>query len=271
MDKNDISEPKNTTQSNNISNTNKLPSDPEILDREKQAELEMKKLLNELHSETNKMTSSYQIKRLLNTSFINPYEILMLTPDSSDDEIKKQYRTISLLVHPDKNQDPSAADAFHILEQAYKTLQDTDKRKTFQRIYREAKERVQYDREKENKKRKLKGFPLLPDDTFECEVNVMMRKIKDEVEERKQYAERQEFGNKKREREEEEFQKMKMEYENQQKKEWESYRDKRVKNWNKFQQKVTNGGKKGRYEIRPPQHKLVERNETHIEIFKPNI
>ena len=158
------------------------------------------------------------------------------------------------------------------MEQAYKTLQEPDRRKTFQRIYREAKEKVLYEREKENKKRKQKGLPPLPQDTFESEVNLMMRKIKDEIEERKQYAERQEFASKKREREDEEFRKMQTEYENQQKKEWESYRDKRVKNWNKFQQRITSGGKKGKYEIRPPQHKLVERNETsNLDIFRPNI
>jgi DnaJ-class molecular chaperone len=137
------------------------PIDPKIQeDREKQAEIEMRNLIDEM-KESNTMTPSAQIKRLLNTSFINPYEILMLTPDASEEDIKKQYRTLSLLVHPDKNIETTAADAFHVLEQAYKTLQDTDKRKTFQRIYREAKEKVLFDREKENKKRKQKGLPPL--------------------------------------------------------------------------------------------------------------
>jgi hypothetical protein len=141
-----------------------------------------------------------------------------------------------------------------------------------QRIYREAKERVHYERDKENKRRKSKGLPLLPQDTFDNEVNLMMRKIKVEIEERKVYAEKQEFSHKKREREEEELRKMQSEFENQQKKEWESYRDKRVKNWNKFQQKITNGGKKGKYELRPPQHKLVEKTETNnLDIFRPSI
>jgi hypothetical protein len=159
-----------------------------------------------------------------------------------------------------------------VLEQAYKTLQDPEKRKNFQRVYREAKERVLYNREKENKRRKLKGLILLPEDTLENEINLEMKKIKEVIEERNQYAERQNYAHKKREREEEELKKMQDDYEKQQNKEWESFRDKRVKNWNKFQQKVTGGKKKGKYELKPPQHKLNEKMETHnIDIYRPNI
>lgn len=158
------------------------------------------------------------------------------------------------------------------MEQAYKTLQDSDKRKTFQRVYREAKERVQFEREKENKRRRLKGLNPLPEDTLESQINIEMKKIKEEVEERKAYSEKQDFAHKKRERDEEEDRRTQEEFEKQQKKEWESYRDKRVKNWNKFQMKNTGGKKKGKYELRPPHHKLVEKAETYnIDIFRPNI
>jgi DnaJ family protein C protein 8 len=80
-------------------------------EREKQAEDEMKRLLNEMRADTG--TSAYHIKRLLNSNFINPYEVLLLKPDASEEEIKKQYRQLSLLVHPDKCQEENAADAFH--------------------------------------------------------------------------------------------------------------------------------------------------------------
>ncbi len=59
------------------------------------------------------MTSNYQLKRLLNTNFISPYEVLMLSPESVEEEIKRQYRQLSLLIHPDKCSDPKASDAFH--------------------------------------------------------------------------------------------------------------------------------------------------------------
>jgi curved DNA-binding protein CbpA len=48
-----------------------------------------------------------------------------LSGDATDDEIKKQYRILSILVHPDRNRtDARAKEAFYILEQAHKTLMD---------------------------------------------------------------------------------------------------------------------------------------------------
>lgn len=94
----------------------------------------------------------------------------------------------------------------------------------------------------------------------------MMRKIIDEIEERKQYSEKMEQANKKREREEIETARMKEELERQQNKEWETYRDKRVKNWNRFRERVMSGKKKSKYETKPPKYKAEER--TDIEIYR---
>ena len=91
-----------------------LGSEPTLLEieRERLAEESVKKLINE-HKNEKLMTSPVQLKRLLNTNFANPYDILMLGVDSSDEEIRRQYRQLSMLVHPDKCNDPKAADAFH--------------------------------------------------------------------------------------------------------------------------------------------------------------
>ena len=35
---------------------------------------------------------------------LNPYEVLQVDPDASLDDVKKKYRRLSILVHPDKNQ-----------------------------------------------------------------------------------------------------------------------------------------------------------------------
>jgi DnaJ family protein C protein 8 len=61
------------------------------------------------------------------------------------------------LIHPDKCKLPKATDAFHVVEQAYKTLENPEKRNIYQRIMREARERTEYERKKENKRRKKKG------------------------------------------------------------------------------------------------------------------
>ncbi len=77
-------------------------------------EMDIKKLLDELTAEqSNPMTSSTQLKRLINTNFISPYEVLMISVEATEEEIKRQYRQLSLIVHPDKCNDSKAADAFH--------------------------------------------------------------------------------------------------------------------------------------------------------------
>jgi len=62
---------------------------------------------------------------------------------------------LSLLVHPDKNPHPKAMEAFLIIDGAWKTLKDNDKRRMYQRVMREAREEVELKRKKENDKRGL--------------------------------------------------------------------------------------------------------------------
>ena len=59
------------------------------------------------------------------------YEILGVSKDASETEIKKAYRMKSLKVHPDKNKAPEAQEAFKRLSQAYVTLSDEDKKRRY--------------------------------------------------------------------------------------------------------------------------------------------
>jgi DnaJ-class molecular chaperone len=60
---------------------------------------------------------------------------------------------LSVLIHPDRCTHPKAGDAFHILDSAYKTLLDQDKRRMYQRVMREARDRVDCNRRKDNLRR----------------------------------------------------------------------------------------------------------------------
>jgi len=80
---------------------------------------------------------------------------------------------LSILIHPDKCKHERAADAFHVLEQAYKTLMDPEKRRMYQRVMREARDRVEMARRKENIRRSAKGLDELTKDTMNIEVTEM--------------------------------------------------------------------------------------------------
>ena len=88
-------------------------------------------------------------------------------------------------MHPDRCSDPRAKDAFFIVDKAYKTLIDPEKKKIYMRIMKEAKERTEFEREKESKRRVKNGLTELPEDTFEGMYRENLKKIFDEIEERK--------------------------------------------------------------------------------------
>ncbi|CAD8142396.1 unnamed protein product [Paramecium octaurelia] len=59
------------------------------------------------------------------------YEILGVSKTATDEELKKAYRKLALLYHPDKNKNPSANEAFKKVAQAYDCLSNQDKRRTY--------------------------------------------------------------------------------------------------------------------------------------------
>lgn len=61
----------------------------------------------------------------------NFYQVLSVSQDASVSEIKKSYKKLALLLHPDKNHAPGAAEAFKTLGNAMNILTDLKKRKEY--------------------------------------------------------------------------------------------------------------------------------------------
>ncbi|KAK4157674.1 hypothetical protein C8A00DRAFT_39955 [Chaetomidium leptoderma] len=72
-----------------------------------------------------------RIRRCQPTAF---YEILELQKTCTDTEVKKAYRKLSLMTHPDKNGHENADEAFKMVARAFSVLGDKEKRDKFDRL-----------------------------------------------------------------------------------------------------------------------------------------
>ncbi|KAI8096529.1 DnaJ domain-containing protein [Halteromyces radiatus] len=59
------------------------------------------------------------------------YEVLDLSENATEEEIKKAYRKLALKYHPDKNKDPDAQQKFQNISHAYEILSDPEQRKNY--------------------------------------------------------------------------------------------------------------------------------------------
>uniref|UniRef100_A0A8I6A9U1 DnaJ homolog subfamily C member 8 n=1 Tax=Rattus norvegicus TaxID=10116 RepID=A0A8I6A9U1_RAT len=203
------------------------------------------------------LTSKNQIERLTRpgSSYfnLNPFEVLQIDPEVTDEEIKKRFRQLSILVHPDKNQDDAdrAQKAFEAVDKAYKLLLDQEQKKRALDVIQAGKEYVEHTVKERKKQLKKEGKPtnVEEDDPelvsyrgkpLSCVTGGLKRK--------------------KRQREEEIEAQEKAKREREWQKNFEESRDGRVDSWRNFQAN-TKGKKekKNRTFLRPPKVKMEQR------------
>ena len=64
------------------------------------------------------------------------YEVMGVPRNASDEEIKRGFRKLAKLYHPDRNREPGAEDKFKEINEAYQVLSDHEKRSRYDRYGR---------------------------------------------------------------------------------------------------------------------------------------
>lgn len=203
------------------------------------------KELKETEAKDSTMTSKQQIDRLLKPGYtyrnLNPFEVLQVDPDLSLEDIKKKFRRLSILVHPDKNpaDQERAQTAFDAVKRAWSVLEDKETRKACMEVVEEARGRTKINMEEKRRRLKKEGKPYAIDEDdpikFKLAVNILTMKLFADLERKRQMSEDKisEEAKKKREKElEEEERKNRIkEFETN----WEESRQGRVDSWMSFQ------------------------------------
>ena len=89
------------------------------------------KEVKEIEKRDENLTPAAQIERLTKPGHtyrnLNPFEVLQVDPDMSLEDVKKKFRRMSILVHPDKNQGDAerAQVAFDAVKRAWNLLGNT--------------------------------------------------------------------------------------------------------------------------------------------------
>lgn len=187
--------------------------------------------------------ADYQLARVLAQNYafknLNPFYVLALEPDATEEDIKYRYRKLSAKVHPDKLSSRGeevverARLAFEEVKTAYQKLQDErEKRAVLMHI-----EHVRHETLKERRRLVAKGVPesRLPDEADELRKETM--KYFADIEMKRKLSEKNLRAHSAREKSQEQEEKRKLVRQSEFDREWRNSdrSEKRVSNWREFQ------------------------------------
>lgn len=220
------------------------------------------------------LTSEKQIERLTKPGSkylnLNPYEVFQISPKADPAEIKKQYRKLSILVHPDKNPERRelADKAFEALNEANKALQDEEQIKKAKLLLEEAQAMLESQlKDKRREAKRLSPTAIIPEDDspeayFRLQRAITAKLFADNAIRKQELIDRQQ-QEKKRERENELDEEESSKRQKEMDKQWDDGRTNRVSNWRDFQKKATKKEKKHKQKFfRPPSLKPEARLEN---------
>lgn len=234
-------------------------------------------LLKEFFSELKDVDRDNEVNRILWAFKLNPFEKLGLRFDATAEDVKRQYRKSSLMVHPDKCAHPQASAAFEALSQAQRDLLDEGFREGLMIALNHAREEVRKERRKEVKHdAAVRVASLLNEagregveaaweasDEFHERWKAKAREVLANTEWRKRkitkrIADETERGKAERAEEKERAKKKKAE-----EKDWEEQREARVGTWRDF----AKGGKgaKATGELKPPKLKTEDADKRYVQ------
>ena len=199
------------------------------------------------------------IDRILSSFTLNPFAILALpsAPSLPLDRINRQYRTLSLLVHPDKiapQYRERAQAAFARLADARGVLLDAEKREVLEELISQARQHLITERESDPKRRlrpdgsfvALDGYDATKDADFDAAVEAVMKEMLIDKEWAKRQRLKHNSASDGREEAEKEQRKRDREEKAKEDDEYESKRESRVSSWRAFQQGAGGGKKRAR-------------------------
>lgn len=234
-------------------------------------------VLKEFLKEVRDVDRDNEVNRILWAFKLNPFEKLNMRFTAGPEDIKRQYRKVSLLVHPDKCKHPQAAQAFEILGQAQKDLLDEEKYTLLMKGLDLAREEVRKERRKETKHDTVVKLASLiheegrqgveaeweKSDEFHEKWKLKAREMLAQAEWRKRKLSKRMKDEEARIEKEEKETRDKIKKQKNHDKEWESSRETRVGTWRDFMN--SSKSKKAAGGLKPPKSKTNDEDKLYVQ------